>query len=220
MFKRAAAPATGRLPVASRIPLPGSGEERTARGVEGVARERLPVEQVDVLGGGKGRASRGAEVVAPKRLLGAREALPAGREYVLGSGEGWSPRSVRQSPRACTCPRSTGSHSRGPTAAPRDARPLPPTNTSSHPTASRSSATTSASRDARSPPLPCKESNGRRDRRSRGFRRCKMLKHPSSAASRAPIFSNRSPVAATAPCIAQLTTRSRARSAGSSNSQF
>ena len=43
MFKRGAAPATGRSPVASRTPLSGSGEERTSRGVEGVARERLPV---------------------------------------------------------------------------------------------------------------------------------------------------------------------------------
>ena len=45
MFERGAAPATGRSPVASRIPLSGSGEERTARRVEGVARGRLPVAQ-------------------------------------------------------------------------------------------------------------------------------------------------------------------------------
>jgi hypothetical protein len=101
MFKRAAAPATGRAPVVLRTPLCGSGEERTARRVEGVARERhtvgyddllvcgkgwttrcvavgtrerMPVgHKRDVLGGGVGRASRGAAV-------GARERLPVGRE--------------------------------------------------------------------------------------------------------------------------------------------
>ena len=46
MFKRAAAEATGRSPAVSRTPLSGSGEERTARKVEGVARGRLPVERV------------------------------------------------------------------------------------------------------------------------------------------------------------------------------
>ena len=36
MLKRGEAPATGRAPVASRTPLSGSGEEWTARRVEGV----------------------------------------------------------------------------------------------------------------------------------------------------------------------------------------
>ena len=48
MFKRGAALATARSPVASRTPLSGSGEERTARGVDGAARGRLAVGQVDV----------------------------------------------------------------------------------------------------------------------------------------------------------------------------
>ena len=72
MFKHVEAPATVRSPVASRIPLPGSGEERTAREVEGVARGRHTVGQVDVLGGGKWCASRGGTV-------GASERLPVGR---------------------------------------------------------------------------------------------------------------------------------------------
>ena len=49
MFERVEAPETGRSPVVSRTPLSGSGEERTAGGVEGVARERHAVGQVDVL---------------------------------------------------------------------------------------------------------------------------------------------------------------------------
>ena len=64
MFERGAAPATGRSPVPGRIPLSGSGEERTAHRVEGVARGRLPVAQEYVRGGGNGRASRGAAVGA------------------------------------------------------------------------------------------------------------------------------------------------------------
>ena len=52
--------------------LSGSGEERTARRVEGVARKRLPVEPLDVHAGGDWRAPRGAEV-------GTREWLPVGQ---------------------------------------------------------------------------------------------------------------------------------------------
>ena len=68
MFKRGEVPATGRSPVASRIPLTGSGEERKDRGVEGVARGRLAMERIYVLDGGEGRASRGTAVGARKRL--------------------------------------------------------------------------------------------------------------------------------------------------------
>ena len=64
MFKRVAAPATARSPVASRTPLSGSGEERTARRVEAVAREWLPVGQVDVHVRGGGRALRDTEMGA------------------------------------------------------------------------------------------------------------------------------------------------------------
>ena len=58
MFKRVAAPGPARSSAASRKPLSGSGEERTARGVEVVAREQRTVGQVHVLGGGVGRAPR------------------------------------------------------------------------------------------------------------------------------------------------------------------
>ena len=69
MFKRVAAPATARSSGASRIPLHGSGEEWTARRVEGVARERHPVGRAEVQCGGDRRAPRGA-------AMGARERLP------------------------------------------------------------------------------------------------------------------------------------------------
>jgi hypothetical protein len=81
VFKQCAAPATGRLAVASRTPLPGSGEERTAPRVESVARERLPVERGNVLVRGGGRALRGTAV-------GAREWVPVGHVDVLVGG-GW-----------------------------------------------------------------------------------------------------------------------------------
>ena len=84
MFKRAAAPATGRSPVESKIPLSGSGEERTARRVEGVARGRLAVGPGSVLGGGFGRTPRGAAV-------GTRERLPVGQVDVSLGGEGRAP---------------------------------------------------------------------------------------------------------------------------------
>ena len=64
MFKRGAAPATGRSPVASRTPLSGSGEERTARRVEVVARERLPVGRVDMRVCGGWRSPRDVEMGA------------------------------------------------------------------------------------------------------------------------------------------------------------
>jgi hypothetical protein len=54
---RAAVAATGRSPVASRIPLCCSGEERTAQEVEGVPRERVPVGREDVFACGARRAS-------------------------------------------------------------------------------------------------------------------------------------------------------------------
>ena len=54
MFKRVAAPATGRSPFASTLPLSGSGEERTARRVEAVARGRLAVGRRHVLVRGEG----------------------------------------------------------------------------------------------------------------------------------------------------------------------
>ena len=85
MLKRFVANATARSAVASRTPLCGSGEERTARRVEVVARERLPVGLGDVQNGGDGRASRGAAV-------GARERLPVGREDVHARGGGRAPR--------------------------------------------------------------------------------------------------------------------------------
>ncbi len=68
MFKRGGAPASGRSPVASRIPMSGSGEERTAREVEGVARERNTVERNHVLGGGKGWTPGGTAVGAGERM--------------------------------------------------------------------------------------------------------------------------------------------------------
>ena len=68
MFKRIAAPATARSSVASRTPLCGSGEDRTARRVEAAARERLPEARVDVLDGGAGRASRSAAVGTRERM--------------------------------------------------------------------------------------------------------------------------------------------------------
>ena len=68
MFKRVEAPETGRSPVVSRTPLSGSGEERKTGGVEGVARERHAVGQVDVLDGGNRRSPRGAAVGARERL--------------------------------------------------------------------------------------------------------------------------------------------------------
>ena len=95
MFKRGAAPATARSPVASRTPLSGSGEERTARRVEGVARGRLAVGPGHVLGGGVGRAPRGAAV-------GARERLPVGQDTCSG-GEGGH-LEVLQWARANGCP--------------------------------------------------------------------------------------------------------------------
>jgi len=52
MCKRGAAHATARSPVASRTPLSGSGVERTARRVEGVAHGRLAVGPGHELGGG------------------------------------------------------------------------------------------------------------------------------------------------------------------------
>ena len=67
MFKRGAAPATARSPVAI-IPLCGSGEGWKSREVAGVARGRLAVGHVDVLGGGKERAARGAAVSALEQL--------------------------------------------------------------------------------------------------------------------------------------------------------
>jgi hypothetical protein len=79
MFQRAAAPGTGRSPVASRNPLSGSGEGWKSRKVEGVARGRLPVGQEDVHRRGDGRASRGAAV-------GTRERLPVGRGDVRVCG--------------------------------------------------------------------------------------------------------------------------------------
>ena len=60
MCKRGAAHATARSPVASRTPLSGSGEKRTARRVEGVARRRPA-------GHGTG-ARRDFEMGARKRL--------------------------------------------------------------------------------------------------------------------------------------------------------
>jgi hypothetical protein len=110
MFKRVEAPATGRSPVASRIPLSGSGEELTARRVEGVTHGRHTVGQGHVLWGGKGRAPRSAAVGARDRLpvgrvdvfwggtgrdsrgaaVGARERVPVEREDVLGGGVRWA----------------------------------------------------------------------------------------------------------------------------------
>ena len=78
------------------------GEERTAREVEGVSREPLPMERSDVRGGGIRRAPRGAAVGARERrtvgladvhaggggraprgaAVGARERLPVGKVYV------------------------------------------------------------------------------------------------------------------------------------------
>ena len=81
MFKRVEAPATERSPVASKIPLLGSGEGRASRGAAVGARERLPVGRDDVQGGGAERTPRGAAVVA-------RERLPVERVYVLVGGEG------------------------------------------------------------------------------------------------------------------------------------
>jgi len=43
--------------------VPGSGEERTTRGVDGFARGELAVGRADVRWGGKGRASEGAAVL-------------------------------------------------------------------------------------------------------------------------------------------------------------
>jgi len=80
MFERGAAPAPGRSPVGSRIPLLRSGEEWTARRVKVAARGRLAVGQFDVWGGRKGRAPRAAAV-------GARERLPVERGDVRGCGE-------------------------------------------------------------------------------------------------------------------------------------
>ncbi|MDA9097925.1 hypothetical protein N9L76_03225 [bacterium] len=56
-----------------------NGEERTARRVQGVALERLPVGQVDVFGCGDGRAPRGT-------AIGARERMPVERRYLLFGG--------------------------------------------------------------------------------------------------------------------------------------
>ena len=73
MFKRGGAPATGMSPVASRIPLWGSGEGWTTREVEGPARGRHTVGQKYVRKGGEWRAPRSAE-------LGESERLPSGME--------------------------------------------------------------------------------------------------------------------------------------------
>ena len=97
MFKRGAAPATGRSPVASRIPLSGSGEERTARRVEGVTRGRHTVGQGHVLWGGKERAPRSAAV-------GAREhGCPWDEWTCFGAAEGGH-LEVLQWARANGCP--------------------------------------------------------------------------------------------------------------------
>ena len=72
MCKCAAAPATERSPVASRIPLLRSGERWKSQRVEGVARERLPVGRADVQVRGKGQAPGSAAV-------GTREGMPMGR---------------------------------------------------------------------------------------------------------------------------------------------
>ena len=61
------------------------GEERTAREVEGVSREPLPMERSDVRGGGIRRAPRGAAV-------GARERRAVGLADVHAGGGGWAPR--------------------------------------------------------------------------------------------------------------------------------
>ena len=96
MIKRVAAPETAKSSVASKIPLSGSGEERTARRVEGVARKRRTadltavcvdpgVRSVDrrhVFCSGKGRASRGAAMVALWSCLLVEQ------RHVLGSGKG------------------------------------------------------------------------------------------------------------------------------------
>ena len=55
-----------------------SGEERTARKVEGFARERLPVEQVDVRMGGGWRTYQGAEVGARERMSMGQVDVPDG----------------------------------------------------------------------------------------------------------------------------------------------
>ena len=69
MCKRAEAHATRRSPVSSRtVGVRGSGEERTARGAEKVARKRLSVERKDVRVCGDGRAPGGAAVGARERL--------------------------------------------------------------------------------------------------------------------------------------------------------
>ena len=134
MFKRAAAPATGRSPVASRISLLRSGEEWKSREVEGVSRKRLPVgrasrgdevatrerlsvERGDVHGCGRGRATGGAAV-------GVRERLSVGREYVLSGGIGWASRGAEVGARKqvpvghelgkCVLRSGTGWASRGP----------------------------------------------------------------------------------------------------------
>lgn len=80
MFKRGAAPATARSYVASRMPMPRSGEGWAFRRVEGIAREWLPVERGDVLRCGMRRASRDA-------AEGARKRLPVKRGYMRIGGE-------------------------------------------------------------------------------------------------------------------------------------
>ena len=56
-----------RLPL-ERVDVPVRGGGRATRSTEVGARERLPVGRVDVLEGGGGRAPRGAAVAARERV--------------------------------------------------------------------------------------------------------------------------------------------------------
>ena len=149
MFTRVAAPATGRSPVASRTPLPGSCEERTARRVEGVARGRLPVEQLDVFGGRKGRAPGGAHHPLPTSTY-TRSTDSRSRVTTAAS------RGARPSPPSSTSNHPTDIRSRAPIASPLDAHQTPPPRTCPHPTVSRPRATPSTLRAFHSSQLPHK----------------------------------------------------------------